>query len=120
MTDATSPRVFGKDVPKTLFVLRHRFQKSPEAFEAAYKGHRAFIEQNMAEGRFVGAGPCVPWDGGIILAHAADRAQIENVVAADPLVGEGITIYEITEWKTTIRSDGFDALLDAIGAPVGS
>lgn len=119
MADTSRPRVFGTDVPKTLFMLRHRFQKPPGEFEAAYKGHRAFLERNFADGHFIGAGPCVPWDGGIILARAADRAEIENVVGTDPLVGEGITIYEITEWKTTVRSNGFDALLDKIGAPVG-
>ena len=109
----SNPRIFGSDVPKTLFVLRHHFQKPPQAFEDAYKGHRAYIDRNMAEGTFLIAGPAVPWDGGVILARAADRAAIEAVVATDPLVGEGITEYSVTEWKTTIRRQEFDAIIPA-------
>jgi uncharacterized protein YciI len=107
----SNPRIFGSDVPKTLFVLRHRFQKSPQEFEDAYKGHRAYIEKNMADGTFLMAGPAVPWDGGLILAQAGDREAIEAVIQTDPLVGEGITEYDVTEWKTTIRRQEFDALL---------
>ncbi|MTD53814.1 YciI family protein [Amycolatopsis pithecellobii] len=115
MSESTSsqPRIFGSDVPKTLFVLRHHFQKSPQAFEDAYKGHRAYIERNMAEGTFLLAGPAVPWDGGIILARAVDRAEMEAVVATDPLVDAGITKYDVTEWKTTIRRQEFDAIIPA-------
>ena len=112
--ETSSPRVFGSDVPKTLFVLRHRFQKPPGEFEAAYAGHRAYIDRNIEEGHFLSAGPAVPWDGGSILAHVTSRAEIEAIVATDPLVGEGITRYEVSEWKTTVRSAGFDALLDAV------
>ncbi|MFG1608009.1 YciI family protein [Actinoplanes sp. NPDC049265] len=108
-----SPRVFGRDVPKTLFILRHRFQKSPQDFEEAYQGHRAYIDRNMADGTFLLAGPAVPWDGGVILARAADRATIEAVVATDPLIAEGITEYTVTEWKTTVRRSEFDAIIPA-------
>ena len=108
--DPRQPRVFGTDLPKTLFLLRHRFQQPPGAFEAAYAGHRAYVERNVSEGRFLAAGPSVPWDGGCILARGVDKAELEAVVATDPLVGLGITAYEITEWKTTIRAQAFDAL----------
>ena len=109
------PKVFGRDTTRTVFVLRHRFQKPPEAFEEAYGGHRAFIERNLKSGTFLAAGPAVPWDGGVILAVAADRAAVERLIAADPLVEAGITAYEATEWKTTVRGPGFDAMLDAAG-----
>ena len=115
MSDASdqgsSPRVFGSDVPKTLFVLRHHFQKPPAEFADAYAGHRAFIDRNIAAGTFLGAGPVVPWDGGLILARAANRVAVDEIIATDPLVDAGITQYSVTEWKTTIRSSEFDSLL---------
>jgi uncharacterized protein YciI len=118
-SDSSKPKVFGKDVPKTLFLLRHRFQKDPKQFEEAYKGHRKFFDRNVDEGHFICGGPTVPWDGGMILVCAADRAEAEEIVSTDPLVGEGITVYEIQEWKTTIRRDDFDAILETLGAPAG-
>jgi uncharacterized protein YciI len=115
----SKPRVFGSDVPKTLFLLRHRFQKDPTDFEDAYKGHREYFDRNVAADHFICGGPTVPWDGGLILACAANLAEIQAIVDTDPLVGEKITVYEITEWKTTIRRDDFDAILTTVGAPLG-
>ncbi len=114
--DNANPRIFGNDEPRTLFLLRHRFQKPPHEFEEAYAGHRAYFKRNLQSGRFIVVGPVVPWDGGMILALAADRAEAERMVDEDPLVAAGITQYEITEWKTTVRHPGFSELLDELAA----
>jgi uncharacterized protein YciI len=108
------PQIFRDDKTRTLFLLRHRFQKPPQEFADAYDGHRAYIDRHFETGVFLTAGPTVPWDGGMILARAESREAIAQVVAGDPLIEAGITEYEITEWKTTIRTAGFAALLDEL------
>ena len=125
MTDEASdpergePRNLGADDMRTLFILRHRFQRSPEDFAAAYGAHRSFVMGHIAAGRFLAGGPLVPWDGGVILAAVPDRAEAERIAASDPLVHAGITEYEVTEWRTTTRAAALTALLDgpAGGAP---
>ena len=111
MADTAEPRIIHPDKTQTLFLLRHRFQRSQAEFIEYYEEHRAFVEAQIAAGRMLSGGPTVPWDGGVILIVADSRAEAERFVAADPIAQKGLTEYDITEWKTTTRADDFTALV---------
>lgn len=67
--------------------------KAPE-FMAA---HNAWIARGFDEGVFLLVGSLKPQGGGAILAVGSDRAALEQRIAADPFVQEGIAIPEIQE-----------------------
>jgi len=116
MSNPDEPLILGNDTPLTLFLLRHRFQKSHAEFEAIYPQHRAFVMARIAEGIMLAGGPTAPWDGGAILLRAHDRAAVDGFIAADPLVTSGVTAYEVTEWRTTTRAVAFTAMVEQITA----
>lgn len=50
------------------------------------------------------SGPQEPRVGGVILTRHATRAEIDATLAEDPFVREGVSEYEIIEFKTTKRA----------------
>lgn len=67
--------------------------RAPE-FMAA---HNAWIARGFDEGAFLLVGSLKPQGGGAILAAGSDRAALEQRIADDPFVQEGIAIPEIQE-----------------------
>jgi len=113
VTEQSEPRIIGPDTTFKLFVMRHRFLQGQEAFVANYSEHRAFVMEQIALGRMLAGGPTVPWDGGMMLICAKDRAEAEEFAAADPIAKLGLTTYDITEWTTTTRAQDFTAVLQS-------
>lgn len=61
-------------------------------------GHNEWIQQGMSDGVFLVVGSLEPRQGGAILAHVENRADIEARVAKDPFVKEGVVVAEIVEF----------------------
>lgn len=57
----------------------------------------------------------MPRDGGVILAVAEDRAQIEEIVVADPFVTAGVCAYRVTEFVATKTAPGLEAHRQTLG-----
>ncbi|MCZ4254139.1 hypothetical protein O4H53_01220 [Sulfitobacter sp. G21635-S1] len=76
----------------TLFLTAQKSKASE--FMAA---HNAWIARGFDEGAFLLVGSLKPQGGGAILAAGSDRAALEQRIADDPFVQEGIAIPEIQE-----------------------
>ena len=59
--------------------------------------HNAWIARGFDEGVFLLVGSLKPQGGGAILVAGSDRAALEQRIADDPFVQEGIAIPEIQE-----------------------
>jgi uncharacterized protein YciI len=81
-----------------MFLVSLSYTAPLEQIDAHLAAHRAFLAAQYAAGCFLASGPKVPRDGGIILAHAASRAALEQVLEADPFQRAGLARYEITEF----------------------
>jgi len=68
--------------------------------------HAAYWTRLAREGRAIGAGPFTDMDGGIAMINAADRAEAEAIVAADPAVTSGVFVGEVHGWSPRIRGAG--------------
>ena len=73
--------------------LTSQKSKAPE-FMAA---HNAWIARGFDEGVFLLVGSLKPQGGGAILVAGSDRAALEQRIADDPFVQEGIAIPKIQE-----------------------
>jgi uncharacterized protein YciI len=71
--------------------------------------HRAFLAEQYARGLFLMSGRKEPRDGGIIIAHAASRAELESVLRDDPFQQAGVARYEITEFVPTMTAEALSA-----------
>ncbi|MDJ0345274.1 YciI family protein [Streptomyces sp. H10-C2] len=84
-----------------MFVLELTYTAPLEQVDAALADHVDWLDRQYAAGTFLASGRKEPRDGGVILAVAADRAAIEDLVAGDPFVTAGVCAYRITEFLAT-------------------
>ena len=91
-----------------MFVLELTYLIPNDRIDALLPEHGEWLKKNYDAGLFLAAGRKQPRDGGVIIATAADRAEIEAVVATDPLLIKGATTYRITEFLATTTAPALD------------
>ena len=82
-------------------ILLHYLKPLPEV-DRFVAEHRAFLERHYATGNFLLSGRQEPRTGGVILADAPTREQIEAIVREDPFHREQIARYEIVEFVPSL------------------
>ena len=82
-------------------ILLHYLKPLPEV-DRFVAEHRAFLERHYAAGNFLLSGRQEPRTGGVILADAPTREQIEAIVREDPFNREQIARYEIVEFVPSL------------------
>ncbi|MES2299330.1 MAG: YciI family protein [Pseudomonadota bacterium] len=92
-----------------MFVISLTYLKPLEQIEAQLGAHRDFLRQQYGMGIFLMSGRKVPRDGGVILADAETREEIEAVIRLDPFHAGGLARYDITEFVPTMTADAFAA-----------
>lgn len=90
-----------------MFLLLSRYVKPAEEIERVLPEHRAFLDRHYKNGLFVVSGPQEPRVGGVIVTADVPRPAIEAALAEDPFVREGVSEYEIIEFKITKQADWF-------------
>lgn len=83
------------------FVLLVTYNAPLPRVDALLDEHRTWLDGHFADGTFLVSGPQVPRVGGTILATAASRRNIEELVATDPLVRGGAATYRVVEFTPT-------------------
>lgn len=76
-----------------------------EDIDASMRAHMAFLKQQYTAGKFLVSGRKIPRDGGIILAIAGSRDEIEQIVKDDPFVKRGLAEYRVIEFRASQRAD---------------
>jgi uncharacterized protein YciI len=66
--------------------------------------HRAFLERYYASGNFLLSGRKEPRNGGVVLAVARSRSEVEDIVRNDPFYREKIAEHEIVEFVPTLAA----------------
>lgn len=94
-----------------MFILLSRYVKPLAEVDAVLDDHRAFLTRMYDNGVFVASGPLVPRTGGVILASASSRAQVEEILREDPFVQHGVSEYEIHEFTPNRSTPAFAAAL---------
>ncbi|MDO4643442.1 MAG: YciI family protein [Cardiobacteriaceae bacterium] len=81
-----------------MFVIDIRYTAGLDEIERHLAGHREYLDHYYAEGIFLLSGRKEPRSGGVIIAHATNRAEIEKIVSEDPFYQAKIGEYSITEF----------------------
>lgn len=96
-----------------MFIVELIYKVDLERIDAAMGAHMAFLRKHYASGTFLISGRKVPRDGGILLAVAASRDEIEQIVKQDPFCKDGLADYRIIEFQASQRADDLQARIDA-------
>jgi uncharacterized protein YciI len=94
-----------------MFVVELIYKADLTAIDAQMRAHMAFLKKHYAAGTFVVSGRKIPRDGGIIIAVAETRAEIEAIVNEDPFVKLGLADFRLIEFRASQRADDIGALI---------
>lgn len=83
-----------------MFVVTITYTQPIEAIEAKTVEHREWLDQHVASGLIIAAGPMVPRTGGILIARGGGtKEELEALLQADPFRIHGLADYAVTEFK---------------------
>jgi len=95
-----------------MFVIELIYKAELADIDAHMTAHVAFLKKYYAAGHFLVSGRKIPRDGGIILAVAKSRQQIEAIVQEDPFCAHGLADFRIIEFRASQRADDIQKRLD--------
>jgi uncharacterized protein YciI len=88
-----------------MFVVELIYKADLAKIDARMRAHMAFLKKHYAEGRFLISGRKIPRDGGIILALAKSRDELEGVMREDPFCKDGLAEFRVIEFRASQRAD---------------
>lgn len=96
-----------------MFVILVNYQRPLDEVDALVPAHHAFLQRYYDSGVFLLSGRREPRDGGIILARADSRAELERIVSEDPFGQQGLATYTIHEFLPSLAAPEFSHLINA-------
>ena len=88
-----------------MFVVELIYKVDLAKIDARMRAHMTFLRKHYAAGTFLVSGRKIPRDGGIILALAKNRAELERIMQEDPFVKHGLADVRIVEFRASQRAD---------------
>ena len=88
-----------------MFVVELIYKAEVSEIDARMRAHMTFLRKHYAAGTFLISGRKIPRDGGIILALAKSRAELERIMQEDPFVKHGLAEVRIIEFRASQRAD---------------
>lgn len=80
-----------------MFVVSLTYTVDLNQVDQVLQQHIAYLDEQYRLGHFLASGRKEPRTGGVILATAADRAELEAILAQDPFYQAELALYDITE-----------------------
>lgn len=93
-----------------MFLILLRYKKPLSEVERFVSEHREYLARHYASGHFLLSGRKEPRDGGVILAKADTKSEIEEIVSGDPFHREQIAEYEIVEFVASMAASHLASL----------
>ena len=81
----------------SLFIVLLHYP-DPKALLPILEAHQAWADQYSTSGVFLLAGPMSSFDGGAVLAQAASREELVEIMQEDPLYKANLETFEIHEF----------------------
>ncbi|MCC9310759.1 YciI family protein [Kitasatospora sp. RB6PN24] len=93
-----------------MFIVTLTYTAPLEAVDQLLPEHVAWLEEQYAAGTLLASGRRVPRTGGVLLARAADRAALDEVLASDPFHRARVAEYQVVEFTASMTAPGLEAL----------
>jgi uncharacterized protein YciI len=96
-----------------MFVILLTYERPLAEIDRKMRAHVAFLEECYRAGVFLASGRQVPRTGGVILAVAKSREDLDTVMQHDPFVAEKLASYEIIEFRTSLHHPALARFADS-------
>ncbi len=93
---------------QNFFVVDLHYVASFDEIDPAIDAHVEFLKRNYASGCFIASGPKQPRTGGVIIARAETRADLDQILETDPFKQLGLAEYRVTEFRASMRAQQLD------------
>jgi uncharacterized protein YciI len=88
-----------------MFVIELTYKGTLAEIDASMTAHVKFLKKYYAAGNFLVSGRKIPRDGGIIVAVAKAREDVEAIIREDPFYTRGLADFRIIEFRASQRAD---------------
>jgi uncharacterized protein YciI len=97
-----------------MFLILLNYIKPLQNVDCLIGEHRRFLERHYASGTFLLSGRKEPRTGGVILARATSRNEVERILKEDPFSIEAVAEYTIIEFVPTMAAENLVYLKEAL------
>lgn len=102
-----------RTLEQPMFVIELTYKATLADIDAHMSAHVTFLKKYYAAGNFLVSGRKIPRDGGIIVAVATSREQIEAIIREDPFCERGLADFRIIQFRASQRADDIPKRIDA-------
>jgi uncharacterized protein YciI len=99
-----------------VFIIELVYKAPLSQIDAHMAAHVRFLKKFYARGNFLVSGRKIPRDGGIIVAIAESRDEIEAIVAEDPFHRHALADFRIIQFRASQRADDIQQRIDRASA----
>ena len=94
-----------------MFIVSITYISEMSQIDKYLDAHIEYLDRNYERGVFIASGRKVPRSGGIILAKARNRSELEEILNDDPFKIHNLADYELTEFVPTKAASEFSSLI---------
>ena len=93
-----------------MFIISLSYIGSLDQIDSLLEEHVEFLKQQYQDRKFIASGRKIPRTGGIILARAKNKEEINSIIEQDPFFIKGLAEYEVTEFVASMTLPEFNDL----------
>ncbi len=94
-----------------MFVVILTYTKPLDVVDSHLEAHVEFLKKSYDEKVFIASGRQVPRTGGLILARAASKEALQQVLSNDPFYKNGVADYKIIEFVASMAAPEFQGMI---------
>jgi len=95
-----------------MYIVSLTYKASLEAIDKELNNHIDYLKKQYAAGNFLASGRKIPRNGGVILAKAQSREELDEILKQDPFNQNNLADYEVIEFVPSMTSKELSHLLE--------
>ena len=95
-----------------MYIVSLTYKASLEAIDKELNNHIDYLKKQYAAGNFLASGRKIPRNGGVILAKAQSREELDEILKQDPFIENNLADYEVIEFVPSMTSKELSYLLE--------
>ena len=94
-----------------MFIIELIYKVPLEEIDKHMKAHIAYLNKYYQAKNFIVSGRKIPRDGGIIIATASTRKEIEKIIKQDPFYKHKLAEFRIIEFNASQKANDINELM---------
>ena len=94
-----------------MFIIELTYKVALEEIDVYMKAHVTFLNKYYKSGNFIVSGRKIPREGGIIIATASTKKEIEKIIRQDPFYKKKLADFRIIEFNASQKANNLNELI---------